>query len=145
MSQKKKRTELAFCKFFHELTFFTDAAKKLIPHFMAEQAQICIREAFLIAQERKIGNGPIEVTNSHVTEAINAIKARHPIEEGNASIIKYDVAIYISGLITETAFNYSSFSEHPIIKTVIMAVGISITIFAFAYKYFFDINYKKLK
>lgn len=141
MSNKEKSKELRYCGVFENLIYFTPAAVDRLTRFITEHIKIFIDESVLIAEERDISDGMLEVTPSHVTKAVNDFKDRHPRNKKNIRIIIADIIILISTIVINIVFALGLFPQHPIISFFLLLFGVCTFICTSIYKIANDSNW----
>lgn len=120
---------------------FTDDAKPILSAFIKSQVGFCIRESSLIAEERNVSTCETVVTPSDVTEAINSIKARHPVHKRKTSIIIADIFLVLSSLGAESVFTFNVFEKHWDWACAIIVITCTTFICLSFFKIFRDSNY----
>lgn len=141
MSHKQKKKELIFREEFPELPCFIDSAIPILKNFIKDQIKYCIRDSILIAEERNVSNCNPIVTPSDVTEAVNAIKTRHPINKRNKNVIFADIMLVLSSLGAESVFTFNIYEKSKEWAYLLLLITIVTFICTSFYKIFRDSNY----
>lgn len=141
MSQKIKKTELIFRGIFPDLVNFSPDATECLKRFLGEQAKLFIDASVHIADERKISDYKEPVTPSHVIDAVNSYKSRHPTKGYNRRIITADIIIILASLILDIIIGFKIYEIFKTISTIIISVSVAVIIFCCYYKFSHDPNY----